>query len=272
MPYPEVSEAAPIVRICILASSSSGNCTFIGTGRTRILVDAGLSRKDTFQRLCDIGEDPERLTGIVVTHEHSDHISGLISIARHFARQNRPLPLYLSHLTAPTIDWGEFTPAIEHFQAGSTFPVGDLEVGTFTIPHDAIDPVGVTVRAEGVKIGIATDLGYMPDSIKVHLRGVDLLLLESNHDIDMLKVGPYPWSVKQRVMGRKGHLSNDVACAFIKKELDTSVSTLILGHLSENNNHPEIVRLMGSQALDGRALFTRLIVANARKPSEAFVY
>jgi len=235
-------------------------------------VDAGLGRKEIFQRLSDIGENPEELTGIVVTHEHTDHISGLVSIARYFQRQNRPLPLYLSRLTAPSIDWGEFTPAVEHFQAGSRFVIGDIEVDTFTIPHDAIDPVGVALRADGVKAGIVTDLGYLPDSIKVHLRGTDVLLLESNHDLDMLKVGPYPWSVKQRVMGRKGHLSNDVACDFIKRDLDTTVSTLILGHLSENNNHPEIVRLMATQALHGRTLFTKLVIANARKPSEAFVY
>ncbi len=256
----------------MLASSSSGNCTFVASEAARILIDAGLGRKELFQRLCDIGEDPDCLTGIVVTHEHSDHISGLVSIARYFARRCRPLPLYLSRLTAPTIDWGEFVPVVEHFQAGSRFTIGDLEVDTFTIPHDAIDPVGVTVRCQGVKVGIVTDLGYMPDSIKVHLRGVDLLLLESNHDLEMLKVGPYPWSVKQRVMGRKGHLSNEVACDFIRKDLDTSVTTLILGHLSENNNHPEIVRNLGSRALDGRALFTRLVVANPRKASEAFVY
>lgn len=256
----------------MLASSSSGNCTFIATERTRILVDAGLSRKEVFQRLRNIGEDPEQLTGIVITHEHSDHVCGLVSIAKYFSRQCSPLPLYLSRLTGPAIDWGEFTPAVEHFQAGSRFVIGDIEVDSFTIPHDAIDPVGITIRAEGVKIGIVTDLGYMPDSIKVHLQSVNLLLLESNHDLDMLKVGPYPWSVKQRVMGRKGHLSNDIACAFIKRDLDTSVSTLILGHLSQNNNHPEIVRLMAMQALDGRALFTRLVVADAHKPSEAFVY
>lgn len=260
-----------IVRFCVLASSSSGNCAFLRTERTRLLVDAGLSRKETFQRLSDIGENPDELSGIVVTHEHSDHICGLISIAKYFQNKlNRALPLYLSRLTAPTIDWGEFTPAVEHFQAGSRFTVGDIDVDSFTIPHDAIDPVGFTFRAGGVKIGLVTDLGYMPDSIKFHLHGVDVLLLEANHDLDMLKVGPYPWSVKQRVMGRKGHLSNDVACDFIKRELDTSVSTLILGHLSPNNNHPEIVRLVAGQALDGRALFTRLAVAEPRKPSETF--
>ncbi len=256
-----------MIKLQVLASSSSGNCTFLGTERTRILVDAGLSRKETFERLSAAGEDPEKLSAIVVTHEHADHISGLISIARKLR-----IPIYLSRLTAPTIAWGDFTPAIEHFQAGSTFQIGDIEVSSFTIPHDAADPVAFTFRAEGVKIGIVTDLGYLPDSIKFHLRGADWLMIESNHDLEMLKVGPYPWSVKQRVMGRKGHLSNEVTCQFVRRELDSSVNTLILGHLSENNNHPEIVRLMADQALAGRRLFTRLAVIEPRKPSEMFVY
>jgi phosphoribosyl 1,2-cyclic phosphodiesterase len=230
-------------------------------------VDAGLSRKDTFERLAQIGEQPEDLDGLVITHEHSDHICGMIAIARKLR-----IPIFLSRLTAPTIAWGEFEPIVEHFQSGSSFTIGDIEVNSFTIPHDAADPVGFTFRAHGVKIGIVTDLGYLPDSIKYHLRGTDWLMLESNHDVEMLKVGPYPWSVKQRVMGRNGHLSNDVACEFVRRELDTSVTTLVLGHLSENNNHPEIVRLMGQQSLAGRALFTRLVIAEPRRASEVFVY
>ena len=154
--------------------------------------------------------------------------------------------------------------------------MGDIDVTSFTIPHDAADPVGFSFRAEGVKISIATDLGYMPDSIRFHLRGSDALLLESNHDVEMLKVGPYPWALKQRIMGRNGHLSNDVACNFIREELDTRTSTLILGHLSAQNNHPEIVRLMAEQALDGRSLFTRLVIAETKRPldqpCESFVY
>jgi phosphoribosyl 1,2-cyclic phosphodiesterase len=256
-----------IVKVCVLATSSSGNCTFIGTDRTRILVDAGLSRKETLQRLAAIGEDAGSLSAILITHEHSDHIAGLVSLARLLN-----VPVYLSRLTAPAIPWGKFVPAIEHFQAGTRFAVGDIEIDSFTIPHDAADPVAFAVHAGGVKAAVVTDLGYLPDSIKFHLRGVDLLVLEANHDLDMLKVGPYPWSVKQRVMGRKGHLSNEVACDFIRKDLDTSVTTLVLGHLSENNNHPEIVRLMASQALDGRRLFTKLVVAEPRKQSEVFVY
>jgi phosphoribosyl 1,2-cyclic phosphodiesterase len=256
-----------MIKVCILASSSSGNCALVATDRTKVLIDVGLSKRETFQRLAAVGEDPKSIDAILITHEHSDHVAGLVTLAR-----TLNIPVYLSNLTAPTIEWGEFQPKIELFQSGSSFTVGDIDVASFTIPHDAIDPVGFCLRSQGIKIGIATDLGYVTDSIRFHLRSTDLLLLESNHDLDMLKVGPYPWSVKQRVMGRKGHLSNDVAGQFIKRDLDTTISTLILGHLSENNNHPEIVRLVASQALHGRELFTRLVVAEPGKQSEVFCY
>lgn len=259
-----------IVKICVLASSSSGNCTFIRGGRTKLLVDAGLSRKETFARLAAIGEDPETLDAILVTHEHSDHVCGLIPLAR--KTEKRCIPVYMTLLTQPTIDWQDCTATVETFQAGSGFTIGDITVESFTIPHDAIDPVGYCLRAEGIKIGLATDLGYMPDSIRWHLRGCNFLVLESNHDLDMLKVGPYPWSVKQRVMGRRGHLSNDLACEYIAESMDSSTATLVLGHLSEQNNHPEIVRLVGSQALQHRGLATRLVVAEPRRQSEVFEF
>ena len=254
-------------QFCVLASSSSGNCSFVSTGKTKLLVDAGLSRRETLARLAGIGEGPETIDAILVTHEHSDHVAGLVTLAK-----SLDVPVYLSRLTAPAIAWGEFQPKIELFQAGGSFTIGDIDIDSFTIPHDAEDPVGFCFRSQGLKAAIVTDLGYMTDSIRYHLRGSDLLLLESNHDLEMLKVGPYPWSVKQRVMGRNGHLSNDVACDYIKRDLDTTVSTLILGHLSENNNHPEIVRLVASQALSGRELFTRLVVQEPGKQSESFVY
>ena len=234
---------------------------------TRILVDAGLSRKETFERLTAAGVDPESLTAIVISHEHTDHVAGLPVIAKKL-----DIPVYISRLTAPGIEWGDYIPKLELFQAGSSFPIGGIDVTSFTIPHDAADPVGFSFRAEGIKISIATDLGYLPDSVRVHLRDSDVLMLESNHDLEMLKVGPYPWSVKQRVMGRMGHLSNEIACKFIREEIDAGTSTLILGHLSEHNNHPEIVRLMATQALDGGSLFTRLVIAEAGKPTENFVY
>ncbi len=253
----------------MLASSSSGNATFIRTERTRLLVDAGLSKRDVLARLAAIGEPAESLDAILISHEHSDHVSGLVALARHL-----DIPVYITRLTAPSIPWGEYTPKLDCFQAGASFTIGDLDVDSFTVPHDAIDPVGFCFRADGIKVGVVTDLGYVPESIKFHLRGADLLILESNHDLEMLKVGPYPWSVKQRVMGRKGHLSNEVVSDFIRQDLDTSISTLVLGHLSEHNNHPEIVRAMAEQALDraGRALFTRLVVAEPKGQTEVFAY
>jgi len=263
-----VLRSLTIFQIAVLASSSSGNSTLVSTGRTRLLVDAGLSRKETFERLNAIGVEPESLTAILITHEHTDHITGLQTIAKKL-----DIPIYLSRLTMPAIPWAEgFMPKIEAFAAGASFPIGDIDVTSFTIPHDAADPVGFSFRAEGVKISIATDLGYMPDSVRFHLRDSDVLLLESNHDLDMLKVGPYPWSIKQRIMGRMGHLSNEVACAFVRDDLGTRTSTLILGHLSAHNNHPAIVEQCARMALEGRGLFTRLVVAEPNQPTESFVY
>lgn len=234
-----------------------------------MLVDVGLSKRDVLARLGAIGESAESLSAILISHEHSDHVSGLVALARQL-----DIPVFITRLTAPSIPWGEYTPKLDCFQAGASFRIGDLDVDSFTVPHDAIDPVGFCFRADGIKVGVVTDLGYVPDSIKFHLRGSDLLVLESNHDLEMLKVGPYPWSVKQRVMGRKGHLSNEVVSDFIWRDLDSSVSTLVLGHLSEHNNHPEIVRATAARALERarRALFTRLVVAEPKGQTEVFSY
>jgi phosphoribosyl 1,2-cyclic phosphodiesterase len=239
----------------------------VATDRTRLLIDAGLSRKETFERLAAIGVTPDSLDAILITHEHSDHVAGLPAIAKKL-----DIPVYCSRLTAPEIPWGEFSPKLELFQAGSSFVVGDIDIDSFTIPHDAVDPVGFSFRAQGLKVSIATDLGYLPESVRQQIQGSDVLLLESNHDLEMLKVGPYPWSVKQRVMGRMGHLSNEVACSFIREMLDSRTSTLILGHLSEHNNHPEIVRLMAQQSLEERSLSPNLVVAEPGKAQAACIY
>jgi phosphoribosyl 1,2-cyclic phosphodiesterase len=170
------------------------------------------------------------------------------------------------------IDWEGREPIVETFQPGTRLVVGEFEIDSFTIPHDAVDPVGFCLRAQGIQVGIITDLGYVPDSVKVHARGSDLLVFESNHNLEMLKVGPYPWPLKQRIMGRNGHLSNDAVAVFIVEDLDTRVSNLILGHLSEHNNHPELVRQMAEQSLEQRCHAARLTVAEPGKCIDPFFY
>jgi len=145
------------------------------TERTRLLIDAGLSRKETFERLLSIGISPQSLTAILITHEHSDHVAGLPVLAK--PRDGCQIPVYVSRLTAPAIPWGDCVPNLELFQAGASFTIGDFEITSFTIPHDAVDPVGFSFRAEGVKVSVVTDLGYMPDSVRVQLCGYDALLL-----------------------------------------------------------------------------------------------
>ena len=257
----------PEVSFCVLASGSSGNAALFSTGTTRILLDAGLSLKELARRLALIGEDLGAIDAILVTHEHSDHVSGLPVLAR--SKKVRA-PIYLTRLTAPLIDWGGGEPRLEPFQAGACFTIGDVEVTSFSIPHDAVDPVAFCLEARGVRIGVVTDLGYIPASVKFHLRRTDLLVLESNHDLDMLKVGPYPWSIKQRVMSRVGHLSNLGMSEYLMDDLDASTSRLVLGHLSEQNNHPEIVRMIAAQTLEARGLRTELSIASQSVPSEVF--
>jgi phosphoribosyl 1,2-cyclic phosphodiesterase len=241
----------------------------VATDSTRILIDAGLSRAQTRQRLAAVGEDIDKLDAILITHEHSDHVAGLMRIA---VNKNGRIPVYLSHKTSAMIDWEGREAIVECFQPGTRLCVGEFDIDSFTIPHDAVDPVGFCLRAQGLQVSIITDLGYVPDSVKMHARGSDLLVFESNHNLEMLKVGPYPWPLKQRIMGRNGHLSNDAAANFIVEDMDSRVSNLILGHLSEHNNHPELVRQMAEQSLGLRSHSARLTVAEPGKQLEPFVY
>ncbi len=147
-----------------------------------------------------------------------------------------------------------FLPAVEYFQAGRTFSIGDLEICPFTIPHDAADPCGFVFQSlsDGIRMALATDLGYMPPNVKSAIKNVDVLFLESNHDLEMLKDGPYPWSVKQRVLSRVGHLSNDATAEFLQRDYDGGAAWVVLGHLSESNNLPELARITAERALGDR--------------------
>jgi phosphoribosyl 1,2-cyclic phosphodiesterase len=243
-------------RISILASGSTGNCTLLESEHTTLLIDAGLGKKEILRRFEALGRArPERIDGILVTHEHSDHSTGLAQMAREWK-----CPAYLTEPTHRELlkmfPDGPFQKIarVEYIHAGCQFEIGDIEVNPFVIPHDAVDPVGYAFRSSGVKVAIATDLGYMPELVKQHLRGSDFLVLESNHDLDMLKVGPYPWYIKQRVMSRTGHLSNNVVSEFLSdtEVFDGWASHVVLAHLSEQNNTPDIAQISAEQALASR--------------------
>ena len=256
----------------MLGSGSSGNATLVATERTRVLVDAGLSRRELARRLKALGESAADLDAVLVTHEHTDHIGGLATLASTLNKgRAKPLPVFVTALTRQAILWDEEqVPPLEFFHAGQRFVVGDLEIESFTIPHDAVDPVAFRLRAEGISVGVCTDLGYIPDSVKHHLHGCHCLVLESNHDLEMLKVGPYPWHVKQRVMSRTGHLSNLAVADYIEQDMDAELGVLVLAHLSEHNNHPEIARLSAAQALGARQAAPRLVLASQSQPTEVF--
>jgi hypothetical protein len=162
-------------------------------------------------------------------------------------------------------------PSVAFFEAGKRFAVGDICVEPFTIPHDAADPVGFVFEGEGVRIGFATDLGYMPSNARQALRGCDVLLLESNHDTEMLRDGPYPWSVKQRVMSRVGHLSNEAAAEFLERNYDGQAAYIVLAHLSESNNLPALARVSAERALRDRMslLANKLMLARQEEPLAA---
>jgi phosphoribosyl 1,2-cyclic phosphodiesterase len=238
----------------VLGSGSKGNCTVLTTSRTQVLVDAGFSCRETLHRMRLAGLDPDATRAILVTHEHSDHVAGLERLARMLE-----VPVYLTQGTYE--GWRRYmrgqlrTPAQiprrETFTAGHALMIGDIRVLPFTIPHDCLDPVGFTFFAEGIKTALVTDLGCIPANIADHLRGCDLLMIESNHDLEMLRVGPYPWPVKQRVMSRVGHLSNEALAEFFRQQYDGAAVYLVLAHLSEQNNHPEIARGAAEQALGG---------------------
>ncbi len=244
------------------------------TERTRLLIDAGLGKKETLRRLAFAEKQVERLDGILISHEHSDHIGGLPQVLG----QWRSTIVYITE--AAHYEVQRLLPEgstkrmerVEYIHAGQRFTVGDIEVAPFAIPHDAVDPIGFTFRANGTKVALVTDLGYLPTLVKHHLRDSDCLILESNHDLEMLKVGPYPWYVKQRVMSRIGHLSNHSVSEFLAdpEGFDAAPRYLVLAHLSENNNNPDVARISAEEALGRRPGETsfrgELLIASQREP------
>ena len=221
--------------VCILASGSKGNAIFISSGDTSLLIDAGLSGIEIERRLKSRGLDPKNLDGILVSHEHSDHIQGVGVLSRRYK-----LPVYINSKTrkAAVSQLGNLYD-FKKFECGSIFTINDLSIHPFSISHDAKDPCGFTVNQNGTKIGIATDLGIATSMVKEHLKRCTLLILEANHDEKMLINGPYPWPVKQRVKSRIGHLSNTESKHLLNEIQHDGLKHVMLAHLSETNNTPQ---------------------------------
>jgi len=220
--------------VCMLASGSKGNAVYISNGSTSILIDAGLSGKEIERRLRSKGLNAESLDAILVSHEHYDHIHGVGVLSRRF-----DLPVYINEKTrnaAPRL--GKIRDLI-NFECGTTFKINRLTIHPFSISHDAEDPAGFAIRQDGIKIGIATDLGIATSMVKTHLAESTLLVIEANHDPDMLENGPYPWPLKQRIKSRTGHLSNEASKGLLEEIYHDRLEHVILAHISETNNTPD---------------------------------
>jgi phosphoribosyl 1,2-cyclic phosphodiesterase len=225
------------VRVTILGSGSAGNCAYVETDETRILIDAGFSLRQIRHRLAAIGRTPENLNGVLITHEHSDHVQGVGPLC-----QKLKIPVYCNRLTGDAIR-DQFQAPLEFgtFITGASFEIGDILVETFTIPHDAQDPVGFLLRAPGVNIGFLTDLGHATRLVLERVKTANVLVLEANNDIKLLQDCPHrPWSLKQRILGRHGHLSNEAAADAAEQIMSTDLRHLYLGHLSRECNRPEL--------------------------------
>jgi phosphoribosyl 1,2-cyclic phosphodiesterase len=228
-----------------LGSGSAGNAYYFESDGTTILVDAGFGPRETAKRLEQIGRDFAALQAIVVTHEHYDHIRGAEAIARKLS-----IPIYLTRgtLDASAIDQTETRTIV--FPNNSTFTIGELNVHACRTIHDAADPACYVIEArDGTRVGIASDLGYVDEAVLRHLRACDGLFFESNHDLDMLRMGTYPWPLKRRIMSRFGHLSNDDSMLAVERMIGAELTTLCMIHLSQKNNHESIVRDMASRLL-----------------------
>jgi len=241
---PETS--AGTLSVCVLASGSKGNAIYVSDGVTSLLVDAGLSAREIGRRLDSRGLNPAALSAILVTHEHGDHVHGVERLCRRYR-----LPVYLTPGTLHAVAALRELPETRTFDCGRPFRVGTLTVHPFSISHDAEDPAGFTIGVNGSRIGIATDLGHVTAVVREHLRGCRLLVLEANHDPDMLMDGPYPWFLKQRIRGRTGHLSNSESGQLLAEIAHPGLEQVILAHLSATNNTPEKALAAVNQALAG---------------------
>lgn len=257
------------ISLTVLGSGSGGNCYFLESGETRILIDAGFSGRQIRTRLESIGQTPEALTGILLTHEHSDHTKGLKVIAAKLG-----IPVYCNRLTLEAIESQfelKFNSKI--FQTGASFDVGNVTVDSFSIPHDAYDPVGFVVHSTDRSAGFLTDLGHATRLVIDRVKEVQALILETNYDMKLLQEDTKrPWSIKQRILSRHGHLSNDAAAAALEDLVSDQLGHLYLAHLSRDCNSPDLANRVISERLESMgAKHVSVVATEQDQPSPTLV-
>jgi phosphoribosyl 1,2-cyclic phosphodiesterase len=261
---PEPYNNSQNIYFSVLASGSSGNSIFVSNNKTKILIDAGLSGIEIEKRLALIGEDPKNIQAIIITHEHIDHIKGAGVLSRRFK-----IPVYTNKKTLLASEGCLKKPCeTNFFESGTPFFVGEMRINPFSISHDAADPCGFTIKTQNSKLGIATDLGIATSLVKTRLKNCTGLILEANHDPFLLANGSYPWSLKQRIKGRTGHLSNEDARDLLGEVAGKNLKNIVLGHLSKENNCPIKALSIVSQAI--KDLNSELTNASEEKPTSIF--
>jgi len=276
------------MKFTVLGSGSTGNAVLISTQTTNVLIDAGLSAREILRRLAIVGVDCADLDGIVITHEHSDHIGGLRALLRSVC-----CPVFVSLVTEDAYYWtragglnGESEASKRRealkdrtvkIESNQEFRIGDIDFEPFTVPHDAVDNFGFIAKHAGVRFAMLTDFGCFTQLMRDKLEGCDAIVIESNHSRDMLRTCPvYPWSLKQRIASRTGHLSNEDLADWLTNDFDGSAAHIVLAHLSQRANEPHLALLTAETALKMRApLFpaeTRITLSSHREPTEWFTF
>jgi len=253
---------------CNLGSGSKGNCTYLQGESGAILIDQGFSLKNLTERMQSANLDPGDVAAIVISHEHSDHVKGIGVFARHFH-----IPVYCTEITCRAIPADVIKNVrIETFTVGDILEIGDIKLKTFTTPHDAADPIGFVAESGNVRIAVLTDLGTVVESVIQHIYDLDLLFLESNHDMWMLMNGPYPLYLKHRIKGRDGHLSNEQSLDLFKRiKMNGRFRHLILGHLSEINNDPAKVLELFENGIVHSDRKISIEIANQHQPGNVHI-
>lgn len=240
------------MRFSVLASGSTGNAFYVETDRQRLLVDAGLSGRQLEELFAEIGRHPKQLDALLVTHEHSDHIKGLGVLARKYR-----LPVYANEKTWRAMEQtvGDIPPEQKFvFPLGAVRTFGDVDVESFGVSHDAAEPMFYVFHYEGKKLALLTDTGYVSERIKKTIENADVFVFESNHDVGMLRMGRYPWSVKRRILSDVGHISNEEAGLALADVIGDRTKQIYLAHLSQDNNMKELARMTVTQVLEQKGL------------------